>query len=413
MAKRKDTQQETGRIILPEKGETVEGNPANTPTQNGTGIGIPPQQAGEPGEQTATPLTFESIYNNALSRRREQNNRREAVLAKIRESQDKGTDLRKALFEANEPKRDEEREKRIRTMAKIEAWGNLLSALGAGIIGTTTKGYVPVTGNSYPFKALGELNKMEEDYLREGKEYRNLRFKTDLAGQQAQEQALFKELENADRKLADDEKRLFELEKLAMANQLTRRQKVELQNLKAEIERQKMAIKHGYDMALEGKRQAGRLAAEERRGQNQLAALSTRNYYGGSGSRKDDRYSFIDSDSGDEVVLSEAEANHYYDLGVRFGLIPPEGRKDTLTTTQNKGVRGLNSTTTQRETPYSFNKQSKTERTRMIRNSYELEKLLDYGFTADQLPAAAQLIREDGLTAEQIVSILQEEGILN
>ena len=53
-----------------------------------------------------------------------------------------------AYIETMKPEADPARIKRAETAAKIAAWSNMLTALGTGIVGLATEGYVPKTGTS-------------------------------------------------------------------------------------------------------------------------------------------------------------------------------------------------------------------------------------------------------------------------
>ena len=48
-----------------------------------------------------------------------------------------------AYIETMKPEADPARIKRAETAAKIAAWSNMLTALGTGIVGMATEGYVP------------------------------------------------------------------------------------------------------------------------------------------------------------------------------------------------------------------------------------------------------------------------------
>lgn len=323
--------------------------------------------------------SFAMALNNAQARTQAATDARNATIERVRQAREQGIDLRRTLFEKNRPERNTDKEKQLRTMGKIQAVGNLLSALGAGIVGTSTKGYVPQTGNNYPLEALRQLNKMEDDYLREEREYKNLSLRNALADQAAMEKQFSNDLKLADKDLAAAQKRFDTLTDMAAKGELNGSQQRELARLRAELSLKLSDDKHKKNLELEKLRQRNRTGLEY----TKHGLRESRTNTGGSSANKSG-YTFMESDGRTERKLSEAEGNYYYDLGIRLGIIPTEGSKTTLTTVNNRGSRFKN-TETKREVPYNFSKQSKEDRTRLIKAAYDAQKLINNGFSETEV----------------------------
>ena len=94
-----------------------------------------------------------------------------------------------AYIETMKPEADPARTKRAETAAKITAWSNMLTALGTGIVGMATEGYVPKTGTDAPLRMLGRINEWEKLYDSQNREYRQLKLRALLGQQEGEQQA--------------------------------------------------------------------------------------------------------------------------------------------------------------------------------------------------------------------------------
>ena len=87
------------------------------------------------------------------------------------------------------PQQDTDRIKRAEKAAKITAWSNFLSALGTGIVGMATEGYIPKTGTDAPMKMLGKIDEWDKLYNSQNREYQQLRLRALMGQQQGEQQA--------------------------------------------------------------------------------------------------------------------------------------------------------------------------------------------------------------------------------
>ena len=130
----------------------------------------------------------------------------EAQKKKRDEAISKGESLTLAMLEDRKPKYDEAKAKRLRNRAIVQSLGDMLSAvaMGAHAYGKKGAGYVPKMAESGHMQSLAEVDKMREEYLKRGEEWKNL----ELNWRKAQEDA----------KIAAEEKLLTkEEEKLTAA----------------------------------------------------------------------------------------------------------------------------------------------------------------------------------------------------
>ena len=94
-----------------------------------------------------------------------------------------------AYIETMKPEADPARIKRAETAAKIAAWSNMLTALGTGIVGMATEGYVPKTGTDAPLRMLDRINEWEKLYDSQNREYRQLKLRALMGQQEGEQQA--------------------------------------------------------------------------------------------------------------------------------------------------------------------------------------------------------------------------------
>lgn len=307
-----------------------------------------------------------------------------------------GTPARIALIESYKPAPwDEKQEKKMRTAAKILAIGDMLAALSSGIIGMSTQGYVPKTGGGKSaLPLLDKLKESQDRYHDADREYEKLRLNVLLNGENDNIRRAENEYKNAEAILRDERK--YEHS----------REMADAQNKNRQAAQKE---KNEYDLTALDLRHQNNMKEIGARGSQQRSTLQFKvNTGGGSGSKKP-----ISFKSGRKTVtLSDAEANHYYDLGVKYGLIPEEGAKQTFETNTKSSSSdkwaGDKTSTSIREVAYSFNKQSPQEQVRMLRNAYEVDRLIEAGFSGEELRKAKELIVEDDISAEDIISYFNE-----
>lgn len=135
---------------------------------------------------------------------------REKAVEEQKKKRDKaiqnGTSLVLDMLKESKPEYDEAKAKRLRNRAIVQSLGDMLSAvaMGAHAYGKKGAGYVPKMAESGHMQSLAEVDKMRDEYLKRGEEWKNL----ELNWKKAQ----------ADAKIAAEEKLLTkEEEKLATA----------------------------------------------------------------------------------------------------------------------------------------------------------------------------------------------------
>lgn len=328
-------------------------------------------------ETEELPASFAAAYQRAETERNAAREQMQARLDDYRKVYEQGGHLAAKLLERAKPQRQEDKEKRLRNSAKIMALTDLLSALGAGIVGTTTKGYVPSTGSGMAAKAIEQLNRIENDYLAQDREFRRMELKYGTDALEANKKAAEQALKVAQKEYDDKLKRYNQLEDLELKGRITRKQQEEMLKLRVDLDKERDKLRHDQNME-----------RERLRGRNSIAAVNARAKAsaGGGGSGKNDYYTFMESDGKTEKTLTPAEVSHYYELGVNLGLIPKEDSRMILKSTSKKGAGGINSTNSTREVPYKFKDRSKEERTRKLKMAYDAERLMETGaFTDDEI----------------------------
>ena len=141
-------------------------------------------------EKPTTPVF--SIADEIQRRQKEADERR----ATWEQKRQRATDLSRdgqnpilAFIDTMKPQQDTDRIKRAEKAAKITAWSNFLSALGTGIVGMATEGYIPKTGTDAPMKMLGKIDEWDKLYNSQNREYQQLRLRALMGQQQGEQQA--------------------------------------------------------------------------------------------------------------------------------------------------------------------------------------------------------------------------------
>lgn len=257
-------------------------------------------------EKDAAPFSVADM----LEKRQQEAQRRQAL---YQQKQQRARDLYAsgqnpilAYVDSMQPTRDEGREDRARKAAKVTAWGNFLAALGTGITGMATKGYVPKTGSDIPLKMLDKIDDWEKTYQQQEKQYQALRLNA-LMGRQAARQ-----------KAAD-------MDAAAAGQGYGMAQKQYDSLLGGAIKSQDAAQKRQDDMA-------ARLAVEALRGKNsekaariRAAATTASAAVRASGSADKNAMQFLDRDNQTVVRLNPAQESYWWNKGVESGTIPADG----------------------------------------------------------------------------------------
>jgi hypothetical protein len=211
-----------------------------------------------------------------------------------------------AYIETMKPEADPARIKRAETAAKIAAWSNMLTALGTGIVGMATEGYVPKTGTDAPLRMLDRINEWEKLYDSQNREYRQLKLRALMGQQEGQQQAA-----NMEASAAGQAYNLAQKQYDALLGYMW----------KAQQEKQKRAED------LRDKKEI-----EKIRGENNLKVARTR--AAASASTASARAAaaadkavvqFLDRDEKTVVSLSPAQESLLYEKGRDMGIIPEDG----------------------------------------------------------------------------------------
>lgn len=199
-----------------------------------------------------------------------------------------------AYIETMKPEADPARAKHAETAAKIAAWSNMLTALGTGIVGMATEGYVPKTGTDAPLRILGRINEWEKLYDSQNREYRQLKLRALMGQQEGEQQAA-----NMEASAAGQAYNLAQKQYDALLGYMW----------KAQQEKQKRAEN------LRDKKEI-----EKIRGENNLKVARTR-----AAAADKAAVQFLDRDEKTVVSLSPAQESLLYEKGRDMGIIPEDG----------------------------------------------------------------------------------------
>lgn len=125
------------------------------------------------------------------------------------------------MLKDREPQRDVDQEKRLRTLSKVQAWGDMLNALTAGIVANTGKygkGYVPYIPKNSALGSIDKLNKMQDEYRKRKLEWDNNMLNFELGNEQAKMEAAKALATNAANKAAATRKAAAEAEDDAVSS---------------------------------------------------------------------------------------------------------------------------------------------------------------------------------------------------
>lgn len=121
-------------------------------------------------ETTASPLT--PLYDRVTAKQAEAQaaqERADALAEAFRRADGEGRAMLLNILQEAEPKKDEDEEKRLRTLAKVQAWGDMLGALTSGVVANTGrygKGYIPYLPSGSALSSIDKINKMQDEYAK-------------------------------------------------------------------------------------------------------------------------------------------------------------------------------------------------------------------------------------------------------
>lgn len=259
-------------------------------------------------QQQPTPSVF-SLASEIEHRQKQADERRVAWEQKRQRAADLYRDGQNpilAYINAIKPQQEGERVKRTQTAAKVAAWTNLLSALGTGIIGMATQGYIPKTGNDAPLRLLGKLDEWEKLYSSQNREYQQLRLRALMGQQQGAQQAA-----NLDATAAGQDYMLAQKQYDTMVGNLW----------KAQQEKQRQTDELDAKLKVERLRGENSLKTAQVRASATAAAAHVL-----AGSAQDKAaVQFLDRDEKTVIRLNPAQESLLYEKGREMGIIPEDG----------------------------------------------------------------------------------------
>lgn len=128
----------------------------------------PTTAAAEVEEDEATLLPLSNFVREAQERAAASDAEAQALLTAYNEALKNGDSAMLRLLEDAEPKRDDNKEERLRKQAIIQGFGDLMSsiAMGAHAFGKKGARYVPQLKESSALKSIEELNRLREEYAK-------------------------------------------------------------------------------------------------------------------------------------------------------------------------------------------------------------------------------------------------------
>lgn len=210
---------ETAEEVTPTEVTTEEAETSTTPTTT---------------EETATDTTEateeaaeEDVYSPIMNYVMQRNARAQRLAEQAALEEEQAREFERAFHESGiagrekmldmlrEPQRDVDQEKRLRTLSKVQAWGDMLNALTAGIVANTGKygkGYVPYIPKNSALGSIDKLNKMQDEYRKRKLEWDNNMLNFELGNEQAKMEAAKALATNAANKAAATRKAAAEAE---------------------------------------------------------------------------------------------------------------------------------------------------------------------------------------------------------
>lgn len=294
-------------------------------TQAAAGIGrTMPDVSSGPGEDGMAEEPAPPSLAAELSRRRQRIDAAKADYerkrAAARELYGQGRNPVLAYIDATRPEPDTRRQKRMTDAAKMVAWSNFLSALGTGIAGMATQGYVPRMDSDAPLRMMAKANEWEDMYERQNREYRALRLDALLRGQQDARRAAQMDEAAAGQEYAAALKGYDAL----WGDVWKAQQAAELQRMKDEAARRKAIADFNTRMAVEDARgENARKVAGIRAAAGRPGSGYSRSYSYGAGGKP--AVQFFDKDNRTVVSLSAPQEAFLVETAQAAGVIPADG----------------------------------------------------------------------------------------
>lgn len=152
------------------KQEVEEQKPAATATPEAETTAETPANTEVKEEATASPLT--PLYDRVTAKQAEAQaaqERADALVEAFKKADGEGRAMLLNIMKEAEPKKDEDEEKRLRTLAKVQAWGDMLGALTSGVVANTGrygKGYIPYLPSGSALSSIDKINEMQDEYAK-------------------------------------------------------------------------------------------------------------------------------------------------------------------------------------------------------------------------------------------------------
>lgn len=157
-------------IMEQPKQEVEEQKPAATATPVAETTAEVPATTEVKEEATAFPLT--PLYDRVTAKQAEAQaaqERADALVEAFKKADGEGRAMLLNIMKEAEPKKDEDEEKRLRTLAKVQAWGDMLGALTSGVVANTGrygKGYIPYLPSGSALSSIDKINEMQDEYAK-------------------------------------------------------------------------------------------------------------------------------------------------------------------------------------------------------------------------------------------------------
>lgn len=157
-------------IMEQPKQEVEEQKPAATATPVAETTAETPATTEVKEEATASSLT--PLYDRVTAKQAEAQaaqERADALVEAFKRADGEGRAMLLNILKEAEPKKDEDEEKRLRTLAKVQAWGDMLGALTSGVVANTGrygKGYIPYLPSGSALSSIDKINEMQDEYAK-------------------------------------------------------------------------------------------------------------------------------------------------------------------------------------------------------------------------------------------------------
>lgn len=157
-------------IMEQPKQEVEEQTPAATATPVAETTTETPATTEAKEVDAASPLT--PLYDRVTAKQAEAQaaqERANALVEAFKKADGEGRAMLLNIMKEAEPKKDEDEEKRLRTLAKVQAWGDMLGALTSGVVANTGrygKGYIPYLPSGSALSSIDKINEMQDEYAK-------------------------------------------------------------------------------------------------------------------------------------------------------------------------------------------------------------------------------------------------------